>query len=261
MTVARFGTVIVLRTCLALSVLLSVVVASPAAAAPASSQASISAPEHVLFIGNSHTRRHGGLDWLIGNFVAAEEAPHAYEGTMVADGGATLAHHWYAGVAQRIRSGDFDAVVLQGWLPGAPSATDEPFLEHAQNFEEVIDKTRARTILFMSWPGGPGAWPTLDDTVDAHRRLERGLGVAVAPAAVAFERSRAERPDIELIDADGIHATWEGAYLAAATVYATLFERSPEGLAYAFGVEPETAAYLQRVAWETLAAWREEGAR
>ena len=61
---------------------------------------------------------------------------------------------------------------------------------------------------------------------------------------------------MELIDPDGIHATWEGAYLAAATVYATLFERDPEDLDYDFGVEPGTAAFLRRIAWETLQDWR-----
>ncbi len=245
-----------MRTCLLLSALLLVSMAVPVDAAPAGPRTAATVPVRVLFIGNSHTRRDGGLDWLMGNFVAAEVTPRAYEGAIVADGGATLADHWAAGVARRIRGGDYDAVVLQGWLPGASDASAASFLEHARRFAEVDARSGARTIMFMSWPGGPDDWPTLEDTIDAHRALEREPGVTVAPAAVAFERAQAERPDLELIDPDGIHATWEGTYLAAATVYAALFERSPEGLAYTFGVEPETAAFLQRVARETLEAWR-----
>jgi hypothetical protein len=71
-----------------------------------------------------------------------------------------------------------------------------------------------------------------------------------------MERALAERPELHLIGDDQIHATWEGAYLAAATVYATLFDRSPEGLPYHFGVTPEDAAFLQRIAWETVTEWR-----
>ena len=79
----------------------------------------------------------------------------------------------------------------------------------------------------------------------------------IAPVGVAFENARAERPDLVLIDEDEVHATWEGAYLAAATVYATLFERSPEGLPYTFGVSEADAAFLQHIAWQTVTDWRE----
>jgi hypothetical protein len=71
-----------------------------------------------------------------------------------------------------------------------------------------------------------------------------------------MERARAERPDIPLIEGDEVHATWQGAYLAAATIYATLFERSPEGLPWAFGISEEDAAFLQRVAWEAVQDWQ-----
>jgi len=61
-----------------------------------------------------------------------------------------------------------------------------------------------------------------------------------------------------LMDPDRVHATWEGAYLAAATIYATLFDRSPEGHPYTFGVtDPEVATFLQRIAWQAVTEWRE----
>ena len=41
-------------------------------------------------------------------------------------------------------------------------------------------------------------------------------------------------------------------------IYATIFDRSPEGLAVApEDVTPEDAAFLQRIAWETVQEWRE----
>ena len=84
-----------------------------------------------------------------------------------------------------------------------------------------------------------------------------GLGASVAPVGVAMEKALAERPDLEMISSDALHPSPAGTYLAAATIYATLFDRSPEGLDFtASAVEPEDAAFLQRIAWETVQEWQ-----
>jgi hypothetical protein len=43
-----------------------------------------------------------------------------------------------------------------------------------------------------------------------------------------------------------------GTYLAASTVFAALYNRSPVGNSYMAGVEPSTASFLQTLAWETV---------
>lgn len=230
----------------------SVVAVSDRSSAPAAEPL----PERVLFIGNSHTARHGGLDWLVGNMVAAEDPPRAFDGSSRTASGVTLEYHFGNGALKSIRSGGFDAVVLQSYLPGAATLTAEPFLEYAGKLHTEVAASGADTVLFMTWPQGRRDWAKIDDFVAAHRQAERDLGVPVAPVGVAFENARAVRPDMVLIGEDTVHATWEGAYLAAATVYATLFDRSPEGLPYAFGVSDEDAAFLQRVAWQTVTDWQ-----
>lgn len=214
-------------------------------------------PERVLFVGNSHTARHGGLEWHIENFVSAEDPMRSFEGEAMTHGGVTLAYHWQNGARDRIRTGDFDVVVLQGYLAGAETHTAEPFLEHARLLHEEVRGSGAETVFFMTWPRGFNDWSDMTDVIDAHRALEAELGVPVAPAAYAFELAKAERPELELISEDQVHASWDGAYLAAATVYATLFDRSPEGLPYSLGVDAEEAAFLQRIAWRALTEWRE----
>ena len=173
------------------------------------------------------------------------------------EGGVTLEYHWNNGAQRAIKRGDFDAVVLQGYLPGAETRNAEPFLEHARLFDEAIRGSGADTVFFMTWPRGFNDWSDYDDVAEAHRLVEDELGARVAPAALAFELAQAERPELELIHQDDIHATWEGAYLAAATVYAALFDRSPEGLSYAFGIDPDDAAFMQRIAWQAVTEWRE----
>jgi hypothetical protein len=214
-------------------------------------------PERVLFIGNSHTQQHGGLHWFIGNMVRSEAQPRPFTGSIETAGGVTLEYHFRNGASKTIRGGDFDAVVLQSYLPGADSQSSAPFLEYAGQLHEVVEASGARTVLFMTWPQDRlnWNWAGLDEFVRSHRQAEAELGVPVAPVGVAFENARTERPDLVLLSEDGVHATWEGAYLAAATVYATLFERSPEGLGYTFGVSDEDAAFLQRVAWQTVTDW------
>jgi hypothetical protein len=256
--VARCLTVNVFRPCRAIA-LAAILLATPALGAAAAEPATAEQlPSSVLFIGNSHTARHGGLDWLVANFVAAEGQERPFDGTTSAEGGVTLAYHWQNGAPGLIQSGRYDTVVLQGYLPGSETRSAEPFLQHARLLDEVIGEAGARTVFFMTWPNGIRDWSTVDDVVQAHRLIAAELDADVAPAALAFEKARAERPDLDLIAPDRIHATWPGAYLAAATVYATLFERSPEGLPFSFGLDPDTAGFLQRIAWETVTEWRAE---
>jgi hypothetical protein len=260
--VAGSRAVSVLRACISV-VLLVAMAASPALAGssdvePSATPSPIpgSLPERVLFIGNSHTERHGGMDWLISNFVAAEDTPRVFEADRRTASGVTLEYHFRNGAPERIRKGDWDVVVLQEYLPASPTRTAEPFLDYARRLDELIRDAGARTVFYMTWPQGRFDWADLDDFVAAHRQVEAELGAKVAPVGVAMERARAERPDLVLLDEDEVHASWEGAYLAAAVIYATLFDRSPEGLAYTFGVSEDDAAFLQHIAWQTVVDWQ-----
>lgn len=267
---SRLVAVRALRASLALAVVVAGLLPSAALAAsshepsqdgpiPAPSpvpEAAAGLPERVLFIGNSHTDRHGGMDWLVGNFVAAEEPQRPYHAERQTASGVTLAYHYENGALEVIEGGDWDVVVLQEYLPGSPTRTDEPFLDYATLLDAAIRDSGAETVLYMTWPQGLGDWADLDDFVAAHRRAESALGARVAPVGVAMARAQAERPDLLLMDPDLVHASWQGAYLAAAVIYATIFGRSPEGLDYTFGVSEEDAAFLQRIAWQTVTDWQ-----
>ena len=51
---------------------------------------------------------------------------------------------------------------------------------------------------------------------------------------------------------DKRHPSLAGTYLAATTIYAALFKKSPVGLSYAAGLDAPTAALLQATAWDTV---------
>jgi F0F1-type ATP synthase membrane subunit c/vacuolar-type H+-ATPase subunit K len=74
-------------------------------------------------------------------------------------------------------------------------------------------------------------------------------------AVEAFEEAYRRRPDIKLHqDYDGTHPTELGVYLAASTVYATIYGRSPVGNTYDYygRISREDAAFLQAVADDTV---------
>jgi hypothetical protein len=51
---------------------------------------------------------------------------------------------------------------------------------------------------------------------------------------------------------DKRHPTLAGTYLSAATLYGSIFRKSPVGLTYTAGLDPGAARFLQTVAWDTV---------
>ena len=217
-----------------------------------------STPRRVLFIGNSHTFINGGIDWHVGRMAESENPPRIFSGDAQTISGATLADHYELDSQGRIPYGEWDTVVIQGHIPRTEDPSAKSFMEHARLFDEVVRTHEARTVFFMSWPHADFRSVKLRDIIDAHRFISEELGADVAPVAIAMQRVKHERPDIKLLAEDGVHAGWPGSYLASAVIYATLFNESPEGLGYTFGVSDKDAAYLQRIAWEAVKRWNKE---
>jgi hypothetical protein len=56
---------------------------------------------------------------------------------------------------------------------------------------------------------------------------------------------------------DREHTSIYGTYLATCIVFATIYDRDPSGFAYVpSGVTVEEAAFLQRIAWQTVQDYR-----
>jgi hypothetical protein len=90
---------------------------------------------------------------------------------------------------------------------------------------------------------------------DAVVSVGNEIGALVIPVGLAFEEAYRRRPDIKLhAESDGSHPSLIGTYLAASTVYATIYGKSPVGNTYDyFGkIDKETAGFLQQVAADTV---------
>jgi hypothetical protein len=109
----------------------------------------------------------------------------------------------------------------------------------------------AKPVFFMSWAYEDKPEMTAQ-LADAYTREANANDAFVIPAGLAFARSVAQRPDLNLYAPDKRHPSLAGTYLAAATSYAALFKRSPVGSSYTAGLDPAVARHLQTVAWETV---------
>lgn len=218
-------------------------------------------PIRILFIGNSYTGSHD-LPELIKALAKAADAKPVLEVESLIAGGSRLKTHWEKGDAVKaIREGEWDFVVLQeqSQTPLPRFGRDEYFYPYARKFHEVIRETDAITMFFMTWarpdtPAPQSAW------TQSYLRITKELRAEVAPAGLTWERVHKSLPGLNLYADSGGHPSPAGAYLTACTFYATIYDRSPEGLpasvttpsGVTVSVPPANAADIQKHAWSAL---------
>jgi hypothetical protein len=125
------------------------------------------------------------------------------------------------------------------------------FAEFAKKGADAARRGGARPVLFMSWAYADRPEMTAQ-LAEAYTVAGNDNDAFVIPAGLAFARALAKRPDLSLYATDKRHPSLLGTYLAAATVFAALRRQSPVGNGYTAGIDPDTARFLQTVAWDTV---------
>jgi len=125
------------------------------------------------------------------------------------------------------------------------------FFDFARKGADTARRHGAKPVFFMSWAYADKPEMTAQ-LAEAYTAAGNDNDAFVIPAGLAFARSVAQRPDLNLYVADKRHPSLFGTYLAAATIYAALYRQTPVGNAYTAGIDPGTARFLQTVAWETV---------
>jgi hypothetical protein len=235
------------------------------AASPAVKAPQVDTPKRVLFVGNSYFFYSGSVHFYTRRIaLAADPAwakPFQYKAATIA--GSPLSHHNIESLTEPGKLGvkePWDVVILAGESTDALSdATRAEFRRTVLEFNEVIRKRGARTALYMTQahikPSRSASPDMMRKTEDMYVSVGNEIGALVIPAGLAFEEAYRRRPDIKLHqDYDGSHPTELGVYLAACTIYATLYGKSPVGNTYDFygRVSKEDAAFLQTVAEDTV---------
>jgi hypothetical protein len=125
------------------------------------------------------------------------------------------------------------------------------FYEFSRKHSDTVRRHGAKPVFFMSWAYADKPEMTAQ-LAQAYTKAANDNDAFVIPAGLAFARALQQRPGLVLHAADKRHPSMAGTYLAASTVYAALFKKSPEGLKYTAGLDEETAKFLQAVAWEAV---------
>jgi len=237
---------------------------SAMAATPAVKQPQVDTPKRVLFVGNSYLYYNNSMHNHVRMLAMASDAAaaKAFEYKSATIGGATLDHHNMDHLTTPGRIGvkePFELVIMHGnSTDGLADARRAAFRASAVEYSKLITSRGGRVALYMTpahtKPSRAAAPDMMAKTADMYVSVGNEINALVIPAGLAFEEAYRRRPDIKLHIHDGSHPTLVGTYLAACTIYATVYNRPCSGNSYdSYGqVSKEDAAFLQQVADDTV---------
>jgi Malectin domain len=224
----------------------------------------------ILFIGNSYTG-FWDLPDSIARMVNTGEHGFTVECDRSIMPGRGLADHWARGQAAKvIKTGNYDFVVLQGYGDWAPDKYPKT-LELLRSFNEVIRAGGGRTLLYCTWARSSSVTESArqqKQIAETVQRLAAAVDGVMIPAGPAWQAGREQDGDldIEYFADKTCHPTLYSAYLSACVFTAALTGQSPQGHPLAVigeqrqAIEPKIAAFLQRIAWDTVKAQKLEKA-
>lgn len=196
-------------------------------------------PYRMLFVGNSHTYM-GNIPGALAAMSKLMGKPEVQPTRMVI-GGMTLEGHWDIGAAQSLiedNSSDwYDFVVLQD-MGIRPCVERQSYDEYNQRYGALSKQNNAIPLVYELFaraedcPEGFCAQATLSKagkSVVKDIQGNEGTG-ELCPVGTAWEMTRQERPDLNLLQDDGYHSNQAGAYLTACVFFSVVHRSSPQGL-------------------------------
>lgn len=235
------------------------------APAPTVKKLAVGAPTHLLFVGNSYLYYGDSLHNHVRRMVYAgnpdmKARTLKYKSATIS--GSALHDHTIEAYIEpgklRVKK-PFQAVILQGGSAVGWSKKRPPvFMATVAEFAEKIRAAGGEPVLYMT-----------QAYVKPHKRVDPGMtdklnqiyteagnanNALVIPVGLAFAEAYKRKPDASFHKPfDGSHPNLLGTYLAAATVYASLYG-DPVGNPYDyFGkISKDDMAFLQQVAQDTV---------
>src|SRR5260221_3664807 len=227
---------------------------------PKMKDAGIVNPKTVLYVGNSFSYFNNSMHGYVGGLVAAADPQNRgqYGSTSVTISGSGLDWHDVesyfkpGGMASYSFTADnkvvfnkfdkpFDVVIMNdcSQCPIHPQLK-APFHEYARKHSQTAVKHGARPVLFMTWAYADAPEMTAQ-LAEQYTIAGNANGALVIPAGLAFAKAVARNPQGNPYDPDKSHPNLAGSYLGAATIYASLYGKSPAGLPYYGGLGAENA--------------------
>ncbi len=221
-------------------------------------------PSRVLFVGNSYMFYGDGLHSHVRRMVKdAGFHDGSLKYKLATISGARLSDHCLSCYIDKDRlrvGGPFQVVILQDQSGTALYETrQKEFRETVISYAKAIRMAQGEPALYMPpayvAPHKSASPELVDLNSNLYTRVGNEVGALVIPVGLAFAEAYRQRPDIKLHqDFDGSHPTLLGTYLAAATVFAAIYDASPVGNSYDyFGkINKDDAKFLQMIADTTV---------
>ncbi len=201
----------------------------------------------VLFIGNSYTYVNDMPAALFAPFARA--AGYQVEVKAITKGGHTLSQHndpsdeCGAKVEEALTCGEkYDYVILQEQSVRPATENAPEFYKAVGNLAARIRQTGASPILYSTWGRKTGnskldeyGWTNESMTwklAAAYQAIGDEQNIPVAYAGLAFYDVYTKHNEVELYHSDKTHPSYEGSYLAAATLFAKIFHVDPTTVSY-----------------------------
>lgn len=219
----------------------------------------------ILFVGNSHIFYND----LAGTFARIADAfGHKSDVYELSKGYYSLKRYAnpedeLGALFDKTMSGKkWDFVLLQENTTMALSdSAEEEMFPYARTLDEKVKSAGGQTAFLMTWAPKDG----IKDGFKKQSREELQSAMAenyitisdelddlLIPAGIGFMRCADSYPEIELWDADGRHPSPAGTYLTACTIYAVVYQQSPEDCTYTGELDAEQAEKLQKIAAELI---------
>jgi hypothetical protein len=172
----------------------------------------------VLFIGNSLTYFNNLPGTLVDLALSSGDTIRA---VMVAYPDYALVDHLRQGAAvSAIAASTWNFVVLQQG-PSSLQVNRDSLIAMTRLFDVPIKQTGAKTALFGVWPQTVNA-VTFPRAIESYQMAATAVGGVHLPVGAAWQAALAEDSTLPLYNADGLHPSELGTYLAALVMYERL---------------------------------------
>lgn len=228
-------------------------------------QLQIKDPTHILFVGNSYLYYGDSVHNHVRRMAIAaglyEASKLKYKSATI--GGAAIFDHNIEHLLEHDNlrvDKPFEVVILQGGSAAPLSKKRRKlFIGTTKTFSDKIKRAGGETVLYMTHsyvkPHARYKAGMIKDIASLYIEAGNEIGALVIPVGLAFEEAYRQRPTIQLHKSfDGSHPDLAGTYLAAATVFASIYGISPVANSYDYfgAIEPDTLLFLQNVAQDTV---------
>jgi hypothetical protein len=224
-------------------------------------------PYRVYFIGHS-LYGCGNVPSAVQFLSEAAAVDRPIKATVYLRGGATHQNYWETPeVMNRLRQEPWDIVIIAGNCNDMANP-DKVNLEYAKKLDNEAKKRNIRVLEYLAWPwvnvSGDHVFEKRMKAQEAFNqpliRLAKETGATLVPCGPGLvnviKKDQKYMADFHYGD---VHVSLLGSYFTACVIFASIYDKSPEGLPSVFHeykIDKETARVLQVTAWETVKAWQ-----